>query len=289
MEKPGLLLITQSAHELHLIKKNLEDEYLIRTTDNAEEAFLILRYLQPELIILDEKTPQFDDKAFCETCRSKQIGCPILIITTNLKKSYTRQMLQLGASDFLREPFDEEELLTRIAIAKQTGKIQTKISYLSQQIAPPNTPTSEFKNRVIVNEKLVNAVSEAQHSKDELSLLIAELDKKDPKYIYPFEQDLTKLLRPQDLLSQISEGKYVIILPKTSKNAATLIAEEIQTALKIAPYIARIGVTELCDTEDQGISPIQSLDLMLNLASHCLLEAQLQGNLIVSHFKGLQG
>lgn len=289
MEKPGLMLITQSALQLNLIKKTLEAEYLIRSTDDAEEALLMLRYLQPELIILDEKTPHFDDKLFCETCRAKQISCPILIITTNLKKSYTRQMLKSGASDFLREPFDEEELHTRIEIANQTSKVQEKISTLSHQIAPPDEPKSTFKNRVIINEKMVDAVSSAQKSKDELALLIAELDKKDPTYTHRFEQDLTRLLRPHDLLSQISEGKFVIILPKTSKTAAHLIAEEIQNGLKTAPYVARIGVTELCDAETKGISPIQGLDLMLNLASHCLLEAQLQGNLIVSHFKGIQG
>jgi PleD family two-component response regulator len=289
MDKPGLMLITQSALQLNLIKTELEDEYLIRSADNAEEAFLMIRYLKPELIILDEKTPNFNDMTFCEECRAKGISCPILIITTNLKKSYTRQMLKAGASDFLREPFDAEELQTRIAIATQTNEVQEKVSALSQQITPPEQPASEFKNRVIINEQMVNAVSSAQKSQDELSLLIAELDKKDPRYTHQFEQDLTRLLRPQDLLSEISEGKFVIILPKTSKHAAQLIAEEIQNGLKTASYVARIGVTELCDAESNGISPIQSLDLMLNLASHCLLEAQLQGNLIVSHFKGLQG
>lgn len=289
MEKPGLLLITESAIQLNLIKKALESDYLIRTTTDAEEAFQTLRYLQPELIILDEKTPNFDDKGFCELCREKGIECPILIITLNLKKSYTRQMITAGASDFLREPFDEEELHTRIAIALKNSHMQEKVSTLSHQIAPPEKPTLDFKNRVIVNEKIVKAISSAQKSKDDLALLIAELDKKDPKYTQQFEKDLLRLIRPQDLLAEMGSGKFVIILPKTSKNAAHLMAEEIQLGLKTAPYIARIGVTELSDTDAQGISPIDSLDLMLNLASHYLLEAQLQGNLIVSHFKGLQG
>ena len=289
MEKPGLMLITESAFQLNLIKKTLGDEYLIRTSTDAEEAFLMLRYLQPELIILDEKTPNFDDKLFCETCRVKGITCPILIITMNLKKSYTRQMIQAGASDFLREPFDEEELHTRIAIAKQSSKIQEKVSGLSEQIAPQESSTLQFKHKVTVSDQMVSAVSSAQQTQSTLALLLAELDRKDPKYIQQFEQDLMSLLRPQDILSEMSPGKFVIILPKTSKTAAYLIAEEIQNGLKKKPYIARIGVTELSDTQAQGISPIESLDLMLNLASHYLLEAQLQGNLIVSHFKGLQG
>lgn len=283
MDLPGLLLVSQSALRINTIKKCLSKTFYVRDCAKLDEIWEILPHLNPEFVILDDKTSGVDPLVFCKAFREKRDSVPILVITTHLKKSYTRQLIQAGANDFLREPFEEDDLLFRIDAAKDVSDTQQKMVGLTQFISSPQT-AEPLKKRLIVDERVISAVSTAQEKKHNLSLLVAEVDKKTDEAADGFEKALKKFLRKQDFISRIETGKFVIIMPKTSKSAAHHMAEDIQDSIRSLGFTATIGLAEL-GMSSTMISPHQSLDVLLNLATTCLKEAQIQGEKIVSQLK----
>lgn len=284
MDLPGLLLISQSALRINSIKKSLSKTFYVRDCANKDEIWEILPHLNPEFVILDDKTSGIEPLTFCKKFRELRDSVPILVITTNLKKSYTRQLMQAGATDFLREPFEEDDLIYRVEASQEYLGTHQKVLDLSQFIQAPKESES-LKKRLIVDERVIDAVSKAHEKHHNLSLLLAEVDKKTKEASNAFEKALKKFLRKQDLMSRIEVGKFVIIMPKTSKSAAHHMGEEIQDAIRALGFTATIGCAELGASASPMITPNQSLDVLLNLATTCLKEAQAQGEKIVSQIK----
>lgn len=287
MDLPGLLLISQSALRINSIKKSLSDAFYVKDCAKSDEIWEIIPYLNPEFVILDDKTSGIEPLNFCQKFRKLRDSVPILVITTNLKKSYTRQLMQAGATDFLREPFDVDDLIHRVTLAQEFQGTQQKMLDLSHFIQAPMSGES-LKKRLVIDERVINAVAKAQEKQHNLSLLVAEVDKKTDDASTAFETALKKYLRPQDLLSRIEVGKFVIIMPKTSKSAAHHMGDEIQEAIRALGFTATIGCAELGAGTGAAISPHQSLDVLLNLATACLKEAKAQGEKIVSQLKRKQ-
>lgn len=273
MDKPGLLVITSSAIKGNIIKKALGEEYLIRILDHPEDALISLKHLRPELFILDDKALDVID--FCSEIRALPAyrNTPIMVITSNLKKSATRAFLKAGVTDCLREPFDEHALRQRIATAKRSSTTSSKMTGFGSKVGSFMVGNTTLKDRKVIDEQMVEAVQEAKDHHDQLSLLLVEpfgsVDHSD------FEAHLKKWIRPQDLLSRNGEKQFAIILPRTSKKAASLIAENLSEAFETSPYRAHIGVANMAEFGE--MSPDKSFNLMLSLASDCLNEEQQKG------------
>jgi len=118
---PALLLVTSSPITrsfFETITDKLEDYALISVSSEIEA----LDYFDKtfiSFIVIDENTPYIELIPLCEKIRKLPgLGhTPILIITGHLKKSFTRNLLKAGATDFLREPLDEDEFFHRMEMA----------------------------------------------------------------------------------------------------------------------------------------------------------------------------
>ena len=133
---PILLLITDSPIKGAFFRKHLKEEFHLIYCETQEEAFDHLTSLKIDFIIVDEKSYGISIFEFCEKLRkiSKLEETPLLVITSQLKKKFTRKLLKMGVTDFLREPLEEDELFSRIELAKRFHKMHQKISSISKNI-----------------------------------------------------------------------------------------------------------------------------------------------------------
>jgi len=303
---PALLLVTASPVTrsfFETITDKLEDYALISVNSEIEA----LDYLDKtfiSFIVIDENTPYVELIPLCEKIRALPgLGQPpILVITAHLKKSFTRNLLQAGATDFLREPLDEDEFFHRMEMASTVKETEQKITTLTTHFSGDVTSGVSLKKRAIMDDRATKIIEVALQEKSSLSLLLMEVDQYQKfqkkrgenaahALLIDFDDHLQKLMRIQDLLFNQKEGRFAAFLPKTSEKGSQLIAENIQEYLETETFSAgnirfnltiSIGVATLANSGDVTKSPAVNLERLLAATTSCLNEAKKKGNTVVS-------
>ena len=110
-----------------LVKKYLnENNYLVTTADNAEDASEKIKIIKFDLIVLDIMMPGKSGLDFIRE-NKKKIETPIILLTAKSQSDERIEGLETGADDYLPKPFEPKELLLRINnILKKTKKINLK-------------------------------------------------------------------------------------------------------------------------------------------------------------------
>ena len=91
----------------------LEDDYELLYAENGEEALQIMWEQRERLsiVLLDLMMPVLNGFEVLETVRNDELLRQIPIIVLTAERSAELQALQLGASDFIPKPFDEQEVI----------------------------------------------------------------------------------------------------------------------------------------------------------------------------------
>ena len=79
----------------------------------------------PDLVLLDLMMPHIDGFTVLESLRAGngEIFFPIIVLTADVNEETKRRALGAGATDFLVKPFDELEVLLRIANSLETRRL----------------------------------------------------------------------------------------------------------------------------------------------------------------------
>tara|TARA_Y100000816_G_scaffold278414_1_gene249569 strand:+ start:16 stop:693 length:678 start_codon:yes stop_codon:yes gene_type:complete len=97
-----------------LVKKYLdENNFLISTASNAEDASKKIELIKFDLLILDIMMPGKSGLEFIEENKTK-INTPIILLTAKGEANERVEGLEIGADDYLAKPFEPKELLLRI-------------------------------------------------------------------------------------------------------------------------------------------------------------------------------
>ena len=110
-----------------LVKKYLnENNFLISTAKNAENAKKKIQLIKFDLIILDIMMPGKSGLEFIQE-NKKKLETPIILLTAKGEPSERIEGLEVGADDYLPKPFEPKELILRIKnILNKTKKINQK-------------------------------------------------------------------------------------------------------------------------------------------------------------------
>jgi len=111
-----LLCIDDSKSQLLLYKNQLEGMFTVTCAATYEEAVACLTAARPDLIILDMTMPQVSGLEFLDILRfsPNYAHIPVIIVSGNNEPSDVKQAFVRGAADYVRKPYDGEELLLRI-------------------------------------------------------------------------------------------------------------------------------------------------------------------------------
>ena len=149
-----------------LVKKYLnENNFLISTAENAEEAKKKVELIKFDLIILDIMMPGKSGLEFIQE-NKKKLETPIILLTAKGEPSERIEGLEIGADDYLPKPFEPKELILRIKnILNKTKKISQKrvIEFdkikidLNKLIILKNNKEFKINNtEKIILEKMIN-------------------------------------------------------------------------------------------------------------------------------------
>jgi|TARA_B100001093_G_scaffold305337_1_gene291212 two-component system phosphate regulon response regulator OmpR len=110
-----------------LVKKYLnENNFLVTTANNAENASKKIKIIKFDLIILDIMMPGKNGLEFIQD-HKKKLDTPIILLTAKGEASERVEGLEMGADDYLPKPFEPKELILRINnIINKTIKTEQK-------------------------------------------------------------------------------------------------------------------------------------------------------------------
>ena len=112
--KTHILIVDDDNRIRDLLKEYLkENNYIVSTSENAENAKVKLSHLKFDLIVLDVMMPGQDGYDFTKEIK-KKINIPIILLTAKGEVENRIKGLELGADDYLGKPFEPKELLLRI-------------------------------------------------------------------------------------------------------------------------------------------------------------------------------
>ena len=168
-----------------LVKKYLnENNYLVTTANNAEDAFEKTKIIKFDLIVLDIMMPGKSGLEFVQE-NKKKIETPIILLTAKSQSDERIEGLESGADDYLPKPFEPRELILRInnIVGKTKKNEQIRIIEfeniqidLNKQIIFKDDKEYKINNtEKTILEKMINSPGKT-FSREDIGILI-ELDK----------------------------------------------------------------------------------------------------------------
>ena len=180
-----ILVVDDDSKIRNLVKQFLnQNNYLVTTAIDAEDAQKKTKLLEFDLIVLDVMMPGKSGLEFISENKNK-LDAPIILLTARGESEDRIEGLEIGADDYLPKPFEPKELSLRIkSILNRTKIIELKrvISFqtvtidLNKLFIKKNNTQYKINNtEKIILEKMINSPGRV-FSRDMIGNLI-KLDK----------------------------------------------------------------------------------------------------------------
>ena len=183
--KAHILVVDDDERIRELVKQYLNDnEYLVTTANNAEDAKEKVDIIKFDIIILDIMMPGQSGLDFTNE-NKKKINTPVILLTAKGEVSERIKGLEIGADDYLAKPFEPKELALRIKniLDKTKNKNQKRVVNfsninidLNKLLIIKNNKEIKINNtEKVILEKMINSPGET-FTREEIGKLI-NLDK----------------------------------------------------------------------------------------------------------------
>ena len=129
-KKLHILVVDDDDRIRSLLKDYLSNnDYIVSTAENADQAKSKLEILKFDIIILDVMMPGQNGYDLTEEIK-KKIKVPIILLTAKGEVENRIKGLEIGADDYIGKPFEPKELLLRIKnIIDKSNKIDLSTNY----------------------------------------------------------------------------------------------------------------------------------------------------------------
>ena len=183
--KAHILVVDDDDRIRELLKEYLtEENYLISTSNNAENARQKIEMIKFDIIILDIMMPGQSGLDLTHSLREK-INTPIILLTAMGEPNERIEGLEKGADDYLAKPFEPKELVLRIKniLKKTESKIQVNeiefneinINLKKLVITKKNNSHKINNTEKIILQKMINSPGQT-FSREQIGKLI-KIDK----------------------------------------------------------------------------------------------------------------
>ena len=208
--KIHILIVDDDNRIRDLLKEYLkENNYIVSTSENAENAKIKLTHFKFDLIVLDVMMPGQSGYDLTKELK-KRMEIPIILLTAKGEVENRIKGLEIGADDYLGKPFEPKELLLRIKNIvnknkkidihkiKNIGKAKVDLNKMSINLNDKVRKINTAEKKVLV-EMLSNPgktytriqIGEISNISQERSIDVMitrlrqkiEIDPKNPKYL----------------------------------------------------------------------------------------------------------
>lgn len=188
VEKPLLLVVDDSAENLHILNALLKDDYRLKMAKSGEKCLEIAQGdAQPDLILLDVIMPEMDGFEVCERLKSNPAtaSIPVIFLTALNEVSDETKGFQKGGADFIIKPFNPDIVKARIRTHIELQAERRKSQELLKVLLPEN-----------VISDLITHGSHVPQVKENVSIMFCDFVGFTP---------ISAMLTPIELIGELSE------------------------------------------------------------------------------------
>lgn len=170
-----ILIVDDAPENIEILNSQLQN-FNRKAAPNGEIAITIAKKSLPDLILLDLVMPSLDGFDVITKLKEEDStrDIPIIMITAKSDSDSIVKALSLGAVDYIRKPFNPEEVLLRInqqiTIIRQKKMLLNLNAELDQKVKLRTQQLSEANHRL---EKMNQQIIELDESKNEFLKLIS--------------------------------------------------------------------------------------------------------------------
>ena len=160
--KIHILVVDDDDGIRNLLKDYLfNNNYIVSTAENGDQAKKKLEYFKFDIIILDVMMPGKDGYELTKEIK-KNINVPVILLTAKGEVENRIKGLEFGANDYLGKPFEPKELLLRIKniianrkkldlnIGHLVGKAEIKLNKMIIKLEKKNNKINNSEKKVLV-------------------------------------------------------------------------------------------------------------------------------------------
>ncbi|WNM18169.1 response regulator transcription factor [Flavobacterium capsici] len=144
-----LLIVEDETGIMQFLQQGLEEEgFIVTTANNGEKGLELAQNNKFDLLLLDWMLPKMTGFELCTAYRETNKKTPIIFLTAKDTVQETIDGLKAGANDYIKKPFNFDELLERI-------KVQLRDKELPQELHLGNVTVDLQKHIVTVDDREV--------------------------------------------------------------------------------------------------------------------------------------
>ncbi len=154
MEISNILVVDDNEINRDICALNLEHMKVpLHFAENGREGLKIAKELQPDLILLDIMMPVMDGYEMLQKLKADPMlaHIPVLMLTAKSETASVVRALDLGANDYLKKPFAEEEMVARVNTLLKNRYLEKR---LAEDLAAGARMQQKFLTDFLTAEKL---------------------------------------------------------------------------------------------------------------------------------------
>lgn len=296
-ESMRILVVDDDRGFRELLSEELESVgHTVLEAADGQQAWEILNQEPARLVITDWMMPKLDGPQLINQIRNANFPHYIYIILLTAKSSQQDVVTGLGAGadDYLRKPFDIEELQARVAIGERilTLEMRLREALYNLEVAATHDGLTGLLNRQAISEYAEAELSRVHRAGGSLSLALLDIDhfkSVNDRYghlvgdeaLKHVSETIASTIRPYDRAGRWGGEEFMLVLPETTLEQAALVAERVRERVAASPVVladgerlylqVSLGVSE---TEAETLVPLNTL---LDQADEALYRAKNAG------------
>ncbi len=231
-QKPTVLLVAGSAHNIRLVSKQLDEYFTVLTADDAEAAWDSVLEHSEIVLLICELDLTIDQFGLLERVRSAGdswlAATPVLLLVGENDTDASRELaFQMGATDFINLPFASTELAARArlhanlylqhSMEAPEEVQQDSAANLLQQLSQKNFFNSRAQQELSFSQRHRTNFSLCKLRLDNVKAIVASFDKATAiKAIQGVARIIQKTLRREDTLCYLGNAEFCLLYPATN-------------------------------------------------------------------------
>ncbi|MGH9869726.1 MAG: diguanylate cyclase [Candidatus Polarisedimenticolia bacterium] len=289
-----VLIVDDEEANLYALRLVLESRgYNVFWASCGPEALRLAAENLPDAILLDIHMPVMDGYEVCRRLKAdpRTTMIPIVFLTArHTDQEEIVRGLELGANDYITKPFNNEELLARVAVMVRVRTAEDKVRTLSQ-----TDDLTGMYNRRYLSQRLQEEFARARRYGQTLACIVLDIDhfkKINDTYGHAAGDEALRQVaaiirshvRKSDLAVRYGGEEFLLVLFENDRNGALRVAERIRADVETRGVVwknERLPVTVSSGVSLFPEEGITGPDELIARADHALYSAKSSGRNMV--------
>ncbi|MDM0072794.1 response regulator [Variovorax sp. J2P1-59] len=237
----SLLLVDDDPAIIQVLSRILSDYTTVRFATSGADALQLSREAPPDLILLDAQMGDMSGLQVCEALKADPAlaDVPVIFVSSHQESELEVAVLELGAVDFIRKPFNASQVTARVNTQLKLKRLSDDLRRLSRIDGATGLANDRAHGEILVRETL-----RAAESGQAVALVVLEVDffqsfealydrKATDACLAAIAEALQRSARrPGDFVARLDRERFALVLADTAADDALHVANRALRAVE---------------------------------------------------------